>query len=246
MPRIGLISDVHANLDALAAVLADVRTQSVDALASLGDVVGYGPDPGECLDLIAQSCDVMIRGNHDEAVLRADLQPHFRLRAWRSIEASRQMLTPGHEMLIESMRSSAEVAGVALAHASFGPRRFEYLYDPGDAAAAFRHMPRAVGAVGHTHVPALFILDEPGSAPRAVALEADRPATIPEGAAAVVNPGSVGQPRDRNPDASWAILDTDARTFTVRRVSYDVRRVQERMQTLGMPDYHSLRLSAGV
>lgn len=247
---IGFISDIHGNIEALEAVLEDAETVGVDAMVCLGDVVGYGPDPGACLDLVAQQCDVMIRGNHDEALLSTRHHALFNPRAWRSIEDTKRLLEPGHLMLIESMRAGGELAGIALAHAAFEPRRYRYLYDAADAAESFEAMTPRVGVVGHTHLPSMLV-KHPGSHAgpsrlETVALPAHATVCIPRRAKVILNPGSVGQPRDRNPQASWGVLDLERWTFQARRVAYDVRSVQDRMHELGLPEFHALRLGAGV
>jgi predicted phosphodiesterase len=250
--RIGFISDIHGNVEALEAVLADAKAVGVDAMVCLGDVVGYGPEPGACVDLVAQNCDVMIRGNHDEAVMDVGLFSRFNPRAWRSVEASRDRLEPGHFALLESMRARGEIAGLALAHGSFGSRRFEYLYDAATASDAIDAMPSPVGFVGHTHLPSAFVLragadrrgDERGV--EAIRMPANAEIALSRDERAILNPGSVGQPRDRNPDAAWGVFDLDRWTFQARRVAYDVAAVARRMQEMGLAEFHALRLRAGV
>lgn len=250
MAIIGFISDIHANREALEAVLADVAMMKVDTLICLGDVVGYGPDPDVCLDLVASACDVMIRGNHDEALVRREMEREFNPRAWRSLEASRAQLTPGHLMLIQSMRERTEVEGLSLTHGSFGPQRYEYLYDSDAANRSFEFLTTRFGFIGHTHLPSAFIertserhatdLIESFGVVSGVEIE------LPTHGRAILNPGSVGQPRDRNPDASWGVFDTDRLTWQIRRVEYDIDAVQRKMEAQGLPDYHALRLRAGV
>lgn len=251
MARIGLISDIHSNLEALQAVLADTERVGVDRLVCLGDVVGYGPDPDACLDLVAQSCDAVVRGNHDEAVLgqeavHAGLHP----RAQEAIEFTRSRLSPGHLMLLESMLELADVDGLSLAHGSFGPRRFLYLYTARAAREAFEYLPTSIGAVGHTHVPAAFWESSSSDARlpeiRPFPLRANETVELPGRGRLILNPGSVGQPRDRNPDASWALYDSEAHTVQIRRVAYDVGAVQSKIEQMGLPDFHALRLRAGV
>jgi len=250
LATIGFISDIHANREALEAVLADVAMLKVDTLICLGDVVGYGPDPDVCLDLVAAACDVMIRGNHDEALVRQEMEREFNPRAWRSLEASRAQLTPGHLMLIQSMRDRAVIEGLSLTHGSFGPQRYEYLYDSSAADRSFEFLTTQFGFIGHTHLPSAFFQRSPGAAPSGLVenhgvlsgVEIELPAT----SRVILNPGSVGQPRDRNPDASWGLFDSERRTWQVRRVEYDIDAVQRKMEARGLPDYHALRLRAGV
>lgn len=246
MARIGFISDIHGNLEALEAVVVDAEFIGVDAMVCLGDVIGYGPDPGACLDIVAQNCDVMIRGNHDEAVIADGMGHRFNPRAWRSLEESRRHLEPGHLMLIESMRAKGEIAGLQLAHGGFTSKRFQYLYDGGAAAASLDALRSPIGFVGHTHLPSAFIRRGDFSVIESYTLQPNSEIALPQGAKAILNPGSVGQPRDRNPDASWGMLDTDRWVFQARRVEYDIDAVTDRMRKLGLPEFHALRLKAGV
>jgi len=244
-----LISDIHANREALEAVLEDIENVGADRLICLGDVIGYGPDPDACLDIVAQVCDVMIRGNHDEAVLRGEGETGLRPDVQRAIDLTRDRLSEGHLMLVASMRESTVVDGLSLAHGGFTPRRFEYLYDADAAGRSMESMPTTLGAVGHTHIPSAFlragrtgILSGASSHQVFPGIEI----VLPREGSAIVNPGSVGQPRDRNPWAAWGRLDTDQRTFQVRRVPYDVESVQRKIESIGLPDYHGARLRLGV
>lgn len=246
MARIGFISDIHGNLEALEAVLADAASVGVDAMVCLGDIVGYGPEPGSCLDLVAQNCDVMIRGNHDEAMIEQGMFARFNPRAWRSVEESRERLEPGHFMLIESMRERSEIAGLQLAHGGFTARRFQYLYDGEAAAASLDALRSPIGFVGHTHLPSAFIRNGDFGVIESHTLAPNTEIALPRGARVILNPGSVGQPRDRNPDASWGVLDTDRWVFQARRVEYDIDAVTDRMRKMGLPEFHALRLKAGV
>lgn len=250
LPRIALISDIHGNAEALAGVLRDAERIGADLFVCLGDVVGYGPDPDLCLDLVAQHCIVSILGNHDEAILRPELALAFNQRAQESVAFTRARLSPGHLMLIGSMRRSAVVGGVALAHGSFGPNRYEYLTTNLSAERAMAGLSRPIGCVGHTHVPGAFMMS--GDAPDPLAtLES---VVLPEGAElhlepgtkAILNPGSVGQPRDRDHRAAWGLVDTDRRTFEVRRVAYDIDAVHRKIERHGLPDHLGQRLKIGA
>ncbi|MBL8745303.1 MAG: metallophosphoesterase family protein [Phycisphaerae bacterium] len=246
MARIGFISDIHGNLEALGAVIGDAEFVGCDAMVCLGDVIGYGPDPGACLDLVAQNCDVMIRGNHDEAVIEERLAARFKARAWRSLETSKDQLEPGHLALIGSMRERGEIAGLQLAHGGFTKRRFQYLYDGEAASASLDALKSPIGFVGHTHLPSAFIRRGDFGVVESHTLQPNTEVALPRGARVILNPGSVGQPRDRNPDASWGVLDTDRWVFQARRVEYDIDAVTDRMRRLGLPEFHALRLKAGV
>ena len=250
MTRIGLISDIHSNLEALEAILCDVSLAGVDTLACLGDITGYGPDPSACVDLVREACDVVVIGNHDEAVIDPSIADRFKGAAREAIGFNRDELGPDHRRYLGTLPELAEVGELWITHACFGPNKYEYLYGAASASEAFGYLPTRYGAVGHTHLPSSF---------RCCAKSAGRPDNItlesvigrsvvdvPEGCRAIFNPGSVGQPRDRNPDASWGILDTEASTFQVRRVCYDVDAVQAKMVRCGLPVAHSDRLALGA
>ncbi len=249
MAIFALISDIHSNREALEAVLEDIENTGADRLICLGDVIGYGPDPDACLDIVAQVCDVMIRGNHDEAVLRGEGETGLRPDVQRAIDLTRGRLSEGHLMLIESMREQTVVDGLSLSHGGFAGRRFEYLYSADAAGRSMDSMPTSLGAVGHTHVPAAFSCAGRTGILRGASAHRFAPGVsvaLPRDGSAIVNPGSVGQPRDRNPWASWGRLDAGRRTFEVRRVPYDVDSVQRKIDSIGLPDYHGARLRLGV
>ncbi|MEQ8850711.1 MAG: metallophosphoesterase family protein [Phycisphaerales bacterium] len=250
MARYALIADIHANLDALEAVVNDMDMVGYDAVICLGDVVGYGPEPARCLELISDLADVMVLGNHDEAVLREDVSARFNPRARRSIEYTRSKMNEYHIALLRSMPYRAELDGFSIAHATFSPTRFEYLYTAEAAADAFNYMPAHVGLIGHTHLPSAF------AAPVAQNVQAGEVTVAQlapgqalrynDGRRYILNPGSVGQPRDRNPDASWALLDSDQKRVQIRRVDYDIDAVSRKIRERGLPEQHGQRLRIGA
>lgn len=248
--RIGLISDIHANLEALEAVLTDASIAGVDVLVCLGDITGYGPDPGECTDLVRDSCNVVVIGNHDEAILSKDVSERFRGPAREALEYNRTVLTRAHKQYLNSLPERAEIGDLSVTHACFGPNKYDYLYGVEIASQAFAYMPTRFGAVGHTHLPSSFqcCMNSKGEPSDITASSVIGKAAIdiPDMHRGIVNPGSVGQPRDRNPDASWGVLDLDGSTFQVRRVWYDVEKVQAKMVASGLPQTHSERLRIGA
>jgi len=248
--RIGFISDIHANLEALEAVLADAGESRVDAMVCLGDVVGYGPDPVECLELVAGTCEIMVRGNHDEAVRCNRLSSTIRCGARDAIEFTRGALNDDHFGLIDLMQHVSEIGDLSLAHATFGPLRYEYLYSADVALRAFGAMRTPIGVVGHTHMPSVFCMGRADDAGlrdiEARPLVSFAELKLERGTRLILNPGSVGQPRDRNPDASWGLLDSERMTFQIRRVAYDIDAVQAKLARLGLPDHLGERLRVGA
>lgn len=253
MPRLAFISDIHANLPALEAVIDDVRRAGADRIICLGDIVGYGPQPSECVDLVFDVCDTVVMGNHDEAAVRPNFKANFYEHARQSIEFTRSKLSAQQRSRLQTVPDRARIEGVSLTHASFGERRFAYLYDEQAATESFAGLRTRVGVVGHTHVPCAFIrpcgpasLRKNADDVRACPLAPNALMQLPDDHVMILNPGSVGQPRDRNPDAAWGLLDTDELTFQVRRVSYDIEAVSALMRELGLPQCNSERLLIGA
>lgn len=250
MPTFALISDIHGNLEALLAVLESVSRAPVDHVVCLGDVVGYGPDPAACVELVADACDAVVIGNHEQAVLDDDAMTRFSASARVGIEHSRSTLSPGHLAIIRSWPERAEIAGLAVTHGSFGRDANEYIHDRSAAARSFRACEAEFSAFGHTHVPSLFSApvgrDVADMFVRAAQVVGGPVMALPTCHRHMINPGSVGQPRDGNPDAAWALLDTAARTLQVRRVAYDAAAVTRKIRLAGLPERLGERLLVGA
>lgn len=245
MARYALLSDIHGNADALAAALAQVRAASLDGVMCLGDVVGYGAEPGACLDMVYEACDLVILGNHDEAALSDGAMLRFNENARRSILYTRERLTREHVAWMKSWPRRASALDLEMTHGTFGRDEWEYLCDGGAALRCFDGFEGTIAAVGHTHIPAVFTLGEDGL-PEGRLLPAGVRISLPREKRCVVNPGSIGQPRDRNPDASWALLDTDEMTVQVHRVSYDVETAHRKIEAAGLPGRLGERLRIGA
>jgi predicted phosphodiesterase len=249
MPRIALLSDIHGNLEALVAALRSVAATSPDLIVCLGDVVGYGPEPGMCVELVQMACDHVIVGNHDEAALDPARAAGFNDAAMRSLRFTRSQLTEVHTSAILDWPSRLELEGMEITHGSFGERRYAYLSSLEAASEAFAGFFGRIGAVGHTHNPALFYQLEgggPAGEIRWIQPPQDLVIRLPENHRFIVNPGSVGQPRDRNPDAAWALVDTDAMTYQLHRVAYDINEVSRKIGAAGLPEFLSERLRVGA
>lgn len=248
--RILVISDIHANLTALEAVLE--AAGQIDSVWCLGDLVGYGPDPNECIARIRELPDlVCIMGNHDAATLGLIPPDTFNPEARQAIEWTRTVLnSPGHMFLNTLQETVAHpecdgrpVSLTTLAHGSPRQPVWEYLLDTHNATRNFSYFDTPFCFVGHTHMPVIYHLPENKSFARLLIPEPN--STIELQARSIVNPGSVGQPRDRDPRASFAIFDSEQRTWECRRVNYDIPAVQQRMRAVGLPGKHIRRLSAG-
>lgn len=239
----GLISDIHANLEACEAVLADLA--GVDAYLCVGDVVGYGPDPAACLERLRRLPGlVCVAGNHDLAAAdRYDLS-WFNAHARAAIEWTSRQLTTEQKAYLSGSPLTAQVEQAILVHGSL-PDHMGYLATVQDAVACFDVMPGALCVVGHTHVTEAFQRRGMSRFCEQVSLAAGGEIALDPDLRYIVNPGAVGQPRDGNPQASYAVWDTEARLIEVRRVAYDIASVQRKMRQAGLPPYLANRLSGG-
>ena len=248
---LGIVSDPHANLFALQAVLDDVDHVSPDELLCLGDFVGYGPNPNEVVELLRERCRISLVGNHDLTVLGAPGIPRMNRVAEAAAEWTSKVITSESRSLLESLAPSASFRGIELAHASPRSPVTEYVLDAGTAEANFNEKDFRIAIVGHTHVPAAFWLVDGRiglskfSSPRDGRAIAFRAPGEPGAARVLLNPGSVGQPRDRDPRASWATFDLDTQEFVVRRVEYAIEKTQRAIQQAGLPEALAERLASG-
>ena len=240
--RVGVISDLHGNLDALEAVLAAIGP--VDALWCLGDVVGYGAEPNECIARLRELEAVCIAGNHDLAALGEVSLETF------NADAAAAAVWTASRLTLESrawlaQRGSVTAAGpVVLAHGSPYDPVWEYVTNGRVAARSLTCFDSSLCLVGHTHVPSSFIQRQDGEIEVEYRVEGD---VVQLGEARLIaNPGSVGQPRDEDPRAAYVILDTDAATLTWYRTPYPVAAAQEKILAAQLPVRLAKRLAAGV
>ena len=250
MARIGIISDIHGNLHALLAVLAEIEEVGVDAIVCLGDVVGYGPQPGACLELVDQRCDQLVIGNHERAVLDPVQATVFNAEARVGIEYSVAHLNPRQRSIIEEMPESILIApGIECVHESPVPvDSGGYVRATSVAGRVLSEMDSAICFIGHTHVPAAFMLERGAAAEdvRRVILFSGGSISIREDRSYLLNPGSVGQPRDGDCRASWGLLDLDRRTFSLHRTAYEIDRAEMAVHSAGLPSVLGARLRVGA
>ncbi len=240
--RILVISDIHANSTALDAVLGDAG--EFDSVWCLGDLVGYGPDPNECIACVRGLPKLAcLIGNHDAAALHQIETDNFNPDARTAIEWTRSVLSSESVSFLESLPDKIVVELFTLAHGSPRHPVWEYLLDTRTAALNFNYFDTPYCLVGHTHLPVVYYMPDDSRMAHLVVPEAAMQVTLAP--RAILNPGSVGQPRDRDPRASYAILDTDQNTWEFHRVAYDILAVQKRMAELNLPERHIQRLLSG-
>ncbi|HEV8336983.1 MAG TPA: metallophosphoesterase family protein [Candidatus Polarisedimenticolia bacterium] len=245
--RTVIFSDLHSNLEATRAVLASARSHSFDAAVVLGDLVGYGASPAEVIEAVRELNPVaLVRGNHDKVVAGIDDGEGFNPVALESARINRGLLRPGQREFLTAMpRGPFPVGGgFWIAHGSPADED-EYLVEERQAAWIFEQSDFRICFFGHTHVAGAFVLKE-GRVERFLPRGAQTTLLLKPEARYLINPGSVGQPRDEDPRASYAIYDEAAGETVFHRVDYPIPSAQERMRRLGLPSVLAERLAWGV
>jgi diadenosine tetraphosphatase ApaH/serine/threonine PP2A family protein phosphatase len=238
-----LISDVHGNLEALTAVLDDIRkTAEANEIIFLGDAVGYGASPNEALQLINSECSIQIMGNHDSSALGLLDSVGFNPFAREAINYTAAILTDESRSILSVFKMTEKLGDAFLVHASpQSPERWDYCLTVEEAGRQFAHFPGRLCLIGHSHQPALF--GQNGSQWTEKLTVGD--VQLENGHRYVANVGSVGQPRDGDPRAGYAVYDSTAETLRFRRVGYDIQHSQARMQVAGLPTFLIERLATG-
>ena len=241
-----ILSDLHANLQATEAVMADAGGRGYDAVVVLGDLVGYGGQPNEVVDIVRQLRPAsIVRGNHDKVACGITQGSHFNDVAREAIYWTRQALSSENLDYLRSLPTGPiDGGGFLLAHGTPEDEE-EYLFSEADAAASLRRTPFGLALFGHTHFACAFRADAMG--PRLSFLSGpEQPVRMQPAERWLINPGSIGQPRDQDPRASYAIFDTAEACVMVRRVEYDIAGAQDAICAAGLPEVLAARLALGV
>jgi diadenosine tetraphosphatase ApaH/serine/threonine PP2A family protein phosphatase len=241
--RVAVVSDIHGNIHALAAVLQALADDDVGELWCLGDLVGYGPRPNECCAAVDGRASVCLVGNHDLLALDgAAREGEFNPDAAEAGRWTRSVLDGRSRAFLEKLPSQAEVNGAQLFHGSPRDPVWDYVLSREGMVEALELTSEPLVLVGHSHVPFAFSAEgELAFGPGLAGAEAEL-----AGLRWVLNPGSVGQPRDADPRASYLVLDLTARRAFFRRVAYDVERTQREIREAGLPETLAARLATGV
>lgn len=239
--KYAILGDIHSNLEALRAVFDHAKQQNCTHYVSLGDVVGYGPNPKECLDIIrALDCPV-IMGNHDEYCASVLELTGFNPMAAEAIKWTRDQLTEEDREWLRGLKYSRIVESFTIVHATLDlPEKWAYVFDKLAAAASMNYQRTPVCFNGHTHVPVAFI-----RTPTGVQGGMYTKIKIEIGRKYFINAGSIGQPRDRNPAAAYATYDLPNNQIELHRVEYDYRITQEKIRAAGLPQSLADRLEYG-
>ena len=237
-----VISDAHSNAEALRSVLEDIKERQIQDIFFLGDAVGYGPEPNECVEFLHAECRIMIAGNHDWGVLGLTDPASFNENARIALAWTRGVLTADNNEILRTAPLKAEISGmhITLVHAApCEPEKWHYLLTLSDAEINFKYMHTDICFIGHSHRPFIIEMSSSGE------LKTNKQEMLKKkGCRYIVNAGSIGQPRDGDPRACYAVVD-DNRIELVR-VDYDIKATQKRMRDAGLPGLLIERLSFGL
>jgi len=241
--RYAVLSDIHGNVDALRAVLKDISLKSIDTILCLGDVVGYYPDPEECVKLIKENAQHCLAGNHDYAAIGLVDTRMFTYYAYVAMEWTKKNLSDEAKAFLRSLPLTLEVDGMFLAHASpCKSDEWAYVFPDSELAVfeAFNSLVYRLNFIGHTHWPSIMIQEDDK-----IILHTHPQINIQDDRYYLVNVGSVGQSRDRDPRSCYAIYDTVARKVTLERVDYDITQTQRKIVEKNLPLFLAQRLEKG-
>ncbi len=232
--KYAIISDIHSNLEALTKALAIIDEKKVDEIICLGDIVGYGASPNECVELIRTRCSAVVLGNHDAAALDTTQAYDFNAIARRAVYWTAEQLTEENKTYLSSIPMTVVKENVMFVHSSpTAPEAWDYIVDPDEASHAIRQVDEKICFIGHTHVPGIFS-------------ERGRAKHITREEQFIVNVGSIGQPRDGNPMLSFGIFDSSVWEFDFIRSQYDIQTAAEKIYAAKLPEELGNRLMYGM
>ncbi len=232
--RIAIISDVHSNLEALQTAFGAIDAQRVDDIVCLGDTVGYGANPNECLEIVRSRCSIVLQGNHDAAAVDLSVANQFTLNAQLSAMWTFGALLPENKDYLRGLPQLQPRGDILFSHASpFEPEEWNYVISEYDTREAFQAFTEKICFIGHSHIPVIFS-------------EHGKVAAISRTGRFIVNVGSIGQPRDANPNLSFGIFDTESWSYETMRVGYDVDAAAVKIRKAGLPRALAERLFQGM
>ncbi|MBK8099193.1 MAG: metallophosphoesterase family protein [Planctomycetes bacterium] len=245
--RIGILGDIHGNMEALTAVVAALRKEGVDEWVQVGDLVGYGPEPSACIDLVRElGCHVCL-GNHDAAVLGLLDTSYFNNFARAAIHWTCQNLRPSDLDYLRKLQLTVMRPDYTVVHGTLHmPEQFGYVISPVEALDSLALQTTPFCFVGHSHVPAIYLQRSANPRDIEVVYHSEPEVSVKGYQRVLMNVGSVGQPRDEDPRAAYAIVDTLTGIAAIRRVAYDIAGVQRKIRQAGLPEMLANRLSLGV
>ncbi|HCA80720.1 MAG TPA: hypothetical protein DEP53_13410 [Bacteroidetes bacterium] len=232
--RLALISDIHSNLEALKSAFEVIDQEGVDEIICLGDTVGYGADPNECLSLVRDRCSTILLGNHDAAALDLSIANQFTVNAQLSAMWTFGVLFEEHKAFLRGLSQTQPRGDILFSHASpFEPEEWHYVISDFDVREAFHAFTERICFIGHSHIPVIFS-------------ERCKTPAISSAGRYIINVGSVGQPRDGKPELSFGLFDTKTWTYRNIRAQYDIKSAAEKIRKAGLPHTLAERLYHGM
>lgn len=239
--RWGIFGDIHGNLEALEAVLTALKAEHIDKYLCLGDIVGYGADPTRCIAEIKALGPTTIAGNHDWASVELFDIGYFNPHAKQAVLWTRQNLSDQDKQFLKSLELVYQEKELTLVHGNLqNPERFEYIFDISSARESFNLLGTKICFIGHSHKPAIFIKQD-----KNYTYTFQNNLKIEAAQSYIVNAGSVGQPRDGDPQATYLVYDSQSRQLQIKRISYDIQKAQDKIVKAGLPMVLAERLSYG-
>ena len=242
--RYAILADIHANLEAFTAVLDDISDRGdIQAIWCLGDIVGYGPDPGRCIEILMQCQHIAVAGNHDMAAIGRVDTSYFNPLATAAIQWTAGQLTHEQVQYLQNLPETLRQGDFTLVHGSPMQPLWEYVVSTGIAIRNFTYIETDYCLVGHSHVPMAFKQEKGGDCTPVHLMPGIRLAL--GGSKMIINPGGVGQPRDGDPRASYAVYDSEGEMVSVYRIEYDIEATQKKIMECGLPVMLASRLEQG-
>jgi predicted phosphodiesterase len=239
--KYALLSDIHGNLEALQAVLAEIQRHKIEEYICLGDIVGYGANPNECLEVLRSINPATVLGNHDAAVCGLTELENFNPLAYQAILWTKQELTPAGREYLAALPLIRSLGEITIFHSNLvSPADWRYILNPRDSYSSFEKLSGWLGFFGHSHRPVVFQKND-----GLVDYVLESEFTLSRERQYIINIGSVGQPRDRNPRASFAVFDDESGSLEIIRVDYPIRIAQKKIRDAGLPERLAARLAEG-
>lgn len=240
--KYALISDIHSNLEAFQAVIKDLECQKVDHVCFLGDIVGYGADPDQCIDLLQGLTSQVVAGNHDWAAVGLTDTTYFNPAAKSAIDWTSEQVSPSHRKFLKNLPLTHMLPPIQLVHATpRKPEAWDYIFSLREALDGFTNCEQQICFIGHSHSPVAFVENREGE----VSLLPDSSFQVRAEHRYIINVGSVGQPRDGDPRAAYGIYDSEDSSFALKRVVYPIEATQKKIVEAGLPPFLASRLSEG-
>jgi predicted phosphodiesterase len=244
--RIAVISDIHGNLEALTSTLKDIYNHQIEMIICLGDIVGYGPNPNECIHLVMEHCHHTVMGNHDAAVFNPLMAQDFNDNAKFAIEWANHELTKESRKFLRTLPMQHKELDFTAVHSTpYDPHLWYYISSLEDAKFNFNFFNSKFCFIGHTHIPGIIMLNEKSNEISIIKATDSLDLSKLRDHRFIINVGSVGQPRDRNPKSCYLIIDTESLDISFPRVEYDIKTYQKKMTEIDMPPFLVSRVEEG-